>query len=561
MLVAGTETPYLTLEWAMSLLLNHPNTMKKIKNEIDTHVGTERLLQENDLEKLSYLQNVINESLRLYPTLPMLLPREASQDTKIGGYFVPSGTMLMVNAWAIQRDPVLWDRPNEFMPERFEWRSDAKYKMLAFGIGRRGCPGTGLGYRVLGLALGTLIQAFEWEKIGDEMVDMNACYGLSMAKLSPLQAFCKPRPNMIPLINWYKAAFLATQTVFPVISLIFGDQFVFREAASFPERLLHNMKRLALVWYQQYVKKYPDNTPWEHFEVEVVKRFGVLYDDPIVELKNLKQTGSVQTYQEAFEALLNRVDLPELVAVSMFMGGLKPEVGTPMRMFQATTLSESYGLARMQEATNTILKPRYNTPLLPTPKQSTTTYASKAVTTPVKSNSVGQSSGYVTRNGVHKPYRLTQRELEDKRAKGQCFYCDQKYAPGHKCSGQLHSIEVICEGDFDNYIDGDDETYEDCVGDMVGVTDSPQITLNALSGLNSYQTMRVRGRVGKQVVHILIDCGNTHNFLDIHTAKKLGCRLAKTTPMQVSVANGQRMMSTSVCHDLKFDDLGNELAK
>ncbi|GJV32932.1 putative mitochondrial protein [Tanacetum coccineum] len=252
----------------------------------------------------------------------------------------------------------------------------------------------------------------------------------------------------------------------------------------------------ALVWYQQYVKKYPDNKPWEHFEVEVVKRFRVLYDDPIMELKNLKQTGSVQTYQEAFEALLNRVDLPELVDVSMFMGGLKPEVGTPMRMFQATTLSESYGLARMQEATNTILKPRYNTPLLPTPKQSMTTYVNKAVTTPVKSNSVGQSSRYVTRNGVHKPYRLTQRELEDKRAKGQCFYCDQKYAP-----------------------DGDDETYEDCVGDMVGVTDSPQITLNALSGLNSYQTMRVRGRV---------------------------------------VANGQRMMSTSVCHDLKWT-LQNEV--
>nr|GEX87241.1 reverse transcriptase [Tanacetum cinerariifolium] len=174
----------------------------------------------------------------------------------------------------------------------------------------------------------------------------------------------------------------------------------------------------ALVWYQHYVKKYPDNTPWEHFEVEVVKRFGVLYDDPIMELMKLKQTGSVQTYQEAFEALLNRVDLPELVAVSMFMGGLKPEVGTPMRMFQAITLSKTYGLARMQEATNTILKPRYNTHLLLTPKKSTTTYGSKVVTTPVKPNSVSQSSGYVTRNRVHKPYRLTQRELEDKKAKG-----------------------------------------------------------------------------------------------------------------------------------------------
>nr|GEU97977.1 hypothetical protein [Tanacetum cinerariifolium] len=65
----------------------------------------------------------------------------------------------------------------------------------------------------------------------------------------------------------------------------------------------------------KYVKKYIDNTPWDHFEVEVVKKFGVLYDDPIVELKNLKQTGSVQTYQEAFDAFLNRVSLPDLVAV------------------------------------------------------------------------------------------------------------------------------------------------------------------------------------------------------------------------------------------------------
>nr|GEW99794.1 hypothetical protein [Tanacetum cinerariifolium] len=179
-----------------------------------------------------------------------------------------------------------------------------------------------------------------------------------------------------------------------------------------------------------------------------------------------------------------------------------------LHMFDAALVCETYGLARMQEATNNILKPRYNTLLLPTPKQSTTTYVSKVVTTPVKSNSVGQSSGYVTINGVHKPYILTQRELEDKRAKGRCFYYDQKYAPGHKCSGQLHVIEVICGDDFDNYIDGDDETYQDCVGDMIRVTDSPQITLNALSGLNSYQTMRVRGRVGKQLV--LRGMNNTH---------------------------------------------------
>ncbi|KAK1427523.1 hypothetical protein QVD17_16210 [Tagetes erecta] len=198
MLVAGTETPYLTLEWCMALLLNNPNAMEVIKNEIDSHVGSERMLQESDLDKLSYLQNVIKEGLRLYPTLPLLLPREASEDITIGGYFVPRGTMLMVNAWAIQRDPILWDEPNKFMPERFDSIGDQdKYKMLAFSMGRRGCPGTNLGYRILGLALGSLIQAFEWEKIDVEEIEMSAFYGMSMAKLQPLQALCKPRPNMI----------------------------------------------------------------------------------------------------------------------------------------------------------------------------------------------------------------------------------------------------------------------------------------------------------------------------------------------------------------------------
>nr|GEW58675.1 hypothetical protein [Tanacetum cinerariifolium] len=245
-------------------------------------------------------------------------------------------------------------------------------------------------------------------------------------------------------INWYQSCLPGNSDG------VFGDQckqfFKVNGVVNGRKVMLASMHMFdaALVWYQQYVKKYHDNTPWDHFEVQVVKRFRVLYDDLIMKLKNLKQTGSVQTYQKAFEALLNRVDRPEVVAMNMFIGGLKPKVGTLMRMFQATTLNESYRLARMQEATNTILKPRYNTPLLPTPKQSTTTYASKAVTTPVKSNSVGQSSVYVARNRVHKPYRLTQRELEDKRTKGQCFYYDQKYALGHKYSGKLHSIEIIC---------------------------------------------------------------------------------------------------------------------
>ncbi|GKD49658.1 hypothetical protein Tco_1278634 [Tanacetum coccineum] len=62
----------------------------------------------------------------------------------------------------------------------------------------------------------------------------------------------------------------------------------------------------ASVWHQQFIKKYGDNVPWDMYEKEALKRFGTVFEDHRVELKNLKQDGTVQQYQELFEALLNR---------------------------------------------------------------------------------------------------------------------------------------------------------------------------------------------------------------------------------------------------------------
>ncbi|KAL0352080.1 UNVERIFIED_CONTAM: cytochrome [Sesamum calycinum] len=131
LLVAGTDTMSISMEWAMSLLLNHPEAIEKIKAEIDANVPADRLLDEQDLPKLSYLQN---------------------------------GTMLLVNLWAIQRDPRLWDEPTKFMPERHETTNGEGF-MLPFGAGRRKCPGGGIASRVLGLTLGTMIQLFEWREL------------------------------------------------------------------------------------------------------------------------------------------------------------------------------------------------------------------------------------------------------------------------------------------------------------------------------------------------------------------------------------------------------------
>ena len=98
MLVAGTDTTSVTAEWAMSLFLNHPVVLKKARAELDHHAGHDRLVEEPDLVKLPYLQCIINETLRLFPAAPILVPHKSSDYCTIGGYDVPPSTMLIVNA-------------------------------------------------------------------------------------------------------------------------------------------------------------------------------------------------------------------------------------------------------------------------------------------------------------------------------------------------------------------------------------------------------------------------------------------------------------------------------
>lgn len=180
----------------MSLLLNNPEALVKARAEIDRQVGHSRLVEDSDLPNLPYLHGVIKESFRMYPAGPMLVPHESSADCTVGGYRVPRGTLLLVNIWAIQNDPELWDDPTKFKPERFvdfQGKKEGAFLLMPFGYGRRRCPGENMAMRVVGLALATLIQCFEWTRIGREMVDMRVSPGLTTPKAQPLVAKCRPR--------------------------------------------------------------------------------------------------------------------------------------------------------------------------------------------------------------------------------------------------------------------------------------------------------------------------------------------------------------------------------
>ncbi|XP_072952271.1 cytochrome P450 81Q32-like [Typha angustifolia] len=197
---AGSDTSSTTIEWAMSLLLNNPTALRKAIAEIDAHVGKERLIEESDLSNLPYLNCVITETLRLYPVAPLLLPHESSEECHVGGFTIPRGTILLVNAYSIQRDPKIWEQPRRFMPERFEDGEKRRW-IIPFGMGRRKCVGEGLALREVGLVLGTLLQCFEWERLGEEEVDMTEGSGLTMPKLLPLEALYRPRKTIIDVLS------------------------------------------------------------------------------------------------------------------------------------------------------------------------------------------------------------------------------------------------------------------------------------------------------------------------------------------------------------------------
>ncbi|KAJ6725426.1 CYTOCHROME P450 FAMILY 81 SUBFAMILY D POLYPEPTIDE 2-RELATED [Salix purpurea] len=114
MLLAGTRTLSPSLEWAVCNLMNHPAVVKKAREELDTQIARDHLVDESDISKLPYLQSIIFESSRLYPVAPLLAPHLSSADCTIGGYNVPVGTILFANAWAIHRDPTLWNDPTSF---------------------------------------------------------------------------------------------------------------------------------------------------------------------------------------------------------------------------------------------------------------------------------------------------------------------------------------------------------------------------------------------------------------------------------------------------------------
>ncbi|KAG4170999.1 hypothetical protein ERO13_A12G182000v2 [Gossypium hirsutum] len=204
MFTAGTDTSSSTVEWAMAELIRHPNIMAQVRKELDSVVGRDRLVSDLDLPNLTYFQAVIKETFRLHPSTPLSLPRMASDSCDINGYHIPKDATLLVNVWAISRDPNEWNNPLEFRPERFlpggeRPNADVRgndFEVIPFGAGRRICAGMSLGLHMVQLLTATLAHAFDWELadgLMPEKLDMEEAYGLTLQRAAPLMVHPRPR--------------------------------------------------------------------------------------------------------------------------------------------------------------------------------------------------------------------------------------------------------------------------------------------------------------------------------------------------------------------------------
>ncbi|KAF5817830.1 putative cytochrome P450 [Helianthus annuus] len=177
MILGGSDTTAVTLTWAISLLLNHPDVLKKLQQELDDH-----------------------ETLRLYSAGPLLAPREAREDCTIAGYNVKAGARLIINVWKLQRDETVWRDPSKFQPEWFigvgHEHIDVRghqFVLVPFGLGRRSCPGISFALQVLHLTLARLVHSFDLGQPGGLPVDMSEGPGMTLPKKKPLEVLLTPR--------------------------------------------------------------------------------------------------------------------------------------------------------------------------------------------------------------------------------------------------------------------------------------------------------------------------------------------------------------------------------
>ncbi|XP_037471772.1 tyrosine N-monooxygenase-like [Triticum dicoccoides] len=198
---AAVDNPSNAVEWALAEMTNMPEVMRKAVEEIDRVVGRERLVQESDIRRLTYVKACIREAFRLHPVAPFNVPHVALADSNIAGYRVPKGSHVLLSRRGLGRNPAIWDEPLHFKPERHintaahndVTLTENELRFISFSTGRRGCVAAWLGTTMCVMLFGRLLQGFTWTKpAGVASIDLSESeHDLFLAK--PLVLHAEPR--------------------------------------------------------------------------------------------------------------------------------------------------------------------------------------------------------------------------------------------------------------------------------------------------------------------------------------------------------------------------------
>ncbi|KAK9715846.1 hypothetical protein RND81_06G193500 [Saponaria officinalis] len=319
-----------------------------------------------------------------------------------------------------------------------------------------------------------------------------------------------------------------------------------------------HLESKALAWHQAFVKGRAVGEPLqsEEYSRAIKARFGDTSEDPMSELLSLKQTESVQAYHDAFNILLSKFDLQSTYALSCFLSGLDEKISVMVRMLKPQTIQEAFGLAKLQEAAlNLHPKPTFKQPFhtskspifaIKTPIFPTKTQNTHPQNTPPRPNFTNPynptKQTYPTTSNSPK-LRLTSAEVVERRNKGLCFTCDERYTAQHVCKNrrQVFTMEA---GEI-HELDAEEEELE---GDEQDTGECAQISVYALAGQLHCQTMRVQAQLGKRVLSVLVDSGSSHNFIDMGVVKRLELSLESIPTFQISVANGGKLLCSLIAH-------------
>jgi hypothetical protein len=290
----------------------------------------------------------------------------------------------------------------------------------------------------------------------------------------------------------------------------------------------YHLEGEAQLLYQLF-KESEEQVSWETLKNGLHVRHGpTQFDDFFGDLTKLRQTGTVREYQGEYERLLSRAGCLSLTQqVSGFISGLKESIRPEVQASRPPTLTAAVGLARLYETRLTAQRrPSYSY----YPRRT----MGQASTPPLPSASLVRNRSPVIK-------KLSPAELKERRDKGLCFNCDNKFSPGHRCK-KLFLIEGIYEEDNElPNKEGARETWEDDEHEI------PKISLHAISRVQNPHTMRIAGTIRKTRVILLVDTGNTHNFLNTELAERLGLEPDKQMAFEVLVANGERLPSKGKC--------------